>query len=80
MMTVHDLYELKGYIEDCTLCELHKGRINPVVSKGNAGSNILICGMVPAKEENEQGLPFVGRAGKLLDIILEGVDLSLNSL
>lgn len=55
----------------CTLCSLHKNRLNPVFAKGDEGSNIMICGMVPAHEENKVGMPFVGRAGKLLDDIIK---------
>jgi len=80
MMTVFDLYELQEYIEDCTACELHEGRLNPVVDKGKITSRIFICGMVPAKEENEKGIPFVGRAGQLLDVILEKLDLTLSDV
>jgi len=64
----------------CTECELSAGRINSVFDKGNPTSSIFICGMVPAEEENKQGLPFVGRAGKLLDQILEDVGLTLDGV
>lgn len=66
-----DLQELQEAAASCQACELHLGRINPVFSKGNPSSSIMVCGMVPAVEENKAGLPFVGRAGKLLDSILE---------
>ena len=79
-MTVYDLHMLKDYVEECTLCELNKDRINLVMDKGNPGANIFICGMAPAKEENETGVPFVGRAGKLLDTILEEAGLSLKTV
>jgi DNA polymerase len=80
MMTVYDFHVLKSYIEDCNSCELHEGRIKPVVDKGNVNAKLFICGMVPAKEENEQGLPFVGRAGRLLDEILEEAGLTLKDV
>ena len=65
---------------NCTLCELHKGRKNPVFDKGNPEADVMICGMVPAYEENENGIPFVGRAGRLLDKILAEVELTLNDV
>ena len=65
-----DLNTLRQAAASCTSCELHKGRINPVFDKGNPQSRLMICGMVPAYEENKQGVPFVGRAGQLLDVIL----------
>ena len=75
-----DLKLLEEMASTCSLCELHKGRVNPVFSKGNPNSNIMICGMVPADEENKIGLPFVGRAGKLLDTIISTAGLSLNDV
>lgn len=73
-----DLLEVEGVAATCRLCDLHIGRKNPVFAKGVPNSALFICGMVPAKEENEVGLPFVGRAGKLLDNILEDVGLDLS--
>lgn len=70
-----NLEELQKAAASCTFCELSKGRINPVFSKGDPNSNIMVCGMVPAVEENNAGVPFVGRAGKLLDDILLDADL-----
>jgi uracil-DNA glycosylase family 4 len=75
-----DLKTLQQLAAECTLCELHKGRINPVFAKGNPNARIMICGMVPADEENKVGLPFVGRAGQLLDKILVDVGLTLDDV
>lgn len=75
-----DLDLLKEKASTCCLCELYKGRVKPVFSKGNHYSSILICGMVPADEENKIGLPFVGRAGKLLDTILNTSEMSLHDV
>lgn len=65
-----DLNELRARAAVCTACDLHTGRNKPVFDKGDPTSPIMICGMVPADEENKVGLPFVGRAGKLLDQII----------
>jgi len=75
-----DLNELRNTASICTLCSLYKGRDKAVFDKGNSNSNIMICGMVPADEENKVGLPFVGRAGKLLDNIIEDAGLTLNDV
>lgn len=72
--------EVKRVAAECNVCDLHKGRINPVFDKGNSKAKIMICGMVPAHDENMAGLPFVGRAGKLLDVILDDVNLSYNDV
>ena len=75
-----DLKTLESVAASCTNCNLHEGRINPVFAKGNPEASIMICGMVPADEENKAGLPFVGRAGQLLDKILNDTGLSLNDV
>ena len=72
-----DIDTLRIEASKCTQCELHKGRINPVFDKGDPNSEIFICGMVPANEENKVGMPFVGRAGMCLDEVLD--DLGLTS-
>lgn len=59
----------------CTACELHKNRILPVFAKGDPDTNFVICGMVPGPDENEVGVPFVGKAGKVLDSILDRIGL-----
>lgn len=54
----------------CTSCELHKTRNKSVFSRGNPDSKVVFVGEAPGADENEQGLPFVGRAGKLLDAMI----------
>lgn len=75
-----DLKDLEHYAAQCTQCELHRGRNKPVFAKGNPEAKIMICGMVPADEENKVGKPFVGRAGKLLDQILNDSGLTLDDV
>lgn len=72
--------EIETAASVCTCCELHVGRKTPVFAKGNQAANIFVCGMVPADEENKAGIPFVGRAGKLLDKILLDSGLSTDSV
>jgi len=74
------LDEVRSFAATCTACALHGGRINPVFDKGNSKAKIMICGMVPAYDENLAGIPFVGRAGKLLDIILKEVKLTYDDI
>lgn len=75
-----DLETLEQFAASCNMCELNTGRINPVFAKGNPNAKVMICGMVPAAEENKIGLPFVGRAGKLLDKILADVGWTLEDV
>lgn len=75
-----NLQKLEQYAAVCDACELHKGRNKAVFAKGNPEAKIMICGMVPADEENKIGVPFVGRAGQLLDQILSDCGLGINDV
>ncbi|MBA2630301.1 MAG: uracil-DNA glycosylase [Thermoleophilaceae bacterium] len=59
----------------CTRCPLHQDRTKVVFGSGNADAYLMFVGEAPGQEEDLQGLPFVGRAGKLLDQLLEEVGL-----
>lgn len=71
-----ELEELKAECEKCTKCELCKTRTNIVFSDGVANSKLVLVGEAPGYWEDQKGLPFVGRAGQLLDKIFECVGLS----
>ena len=61
---------------NCRLCQLAKTRHNLVFGDGNPHAQIVFVGEAPGADEDEQGLPFVGRAGQLLtDIIVKGMKL-----
>ena len=62
--------ELCKDIECCKKCELSKGRLETVPGEGDINADIMIIGESPGKNEDEQGRPFVGRAGGLLETIL----------
>ncbi|HIM59037.1 MAG TPA: uracil-DNA glycosylase [Dehalococcoidia bacterium] len=68
--------EIAGVVRTCTKCRLHAGRTNAVPGAGSSVASILIIGEGPGFNENQQGLPFVGRSGKLLDELLAAVPLS----
>ncbi|MGH2847511.1 MAG: uracil-DNA glycosylase [Thermoleophilaceae bacterium] len=59
----------------CVRCPLHQGRTKVVFGSGNADSDLMFVGEAPGMHEDLQGLPFVGRAGRLLDQLLEEVGL-----
>jgi uracil-DNA glycosylase len=66
--------KLKEYyysISGCTLCDLAISRTKFVFGSGNANSKIMFVGEAPGKNEDLQGKPFVGQAGKLLDDLLD---------
>lgn len=68
------------YIRLVKETEIFKNCTNIVVGKGNLNADILFVGEAPGKNEDEQGLPFVGRAGKNLDALLAKVGLSLEDI
>ncbi|HEX3685910.1 MAG TPA: uracil-DNA glycosylase [Bryobacteraceae bacterium] len=59
-------------IGECTRCGLHKARNKIVFGSGNETSRLVFVGEGPGADEDEQGLPFVGRAGQLLTQMIEG--------
>lgn len=63
--------ELEKTISECHRCPLAEGRTNVVVGRGNKNAPILFVGEGPGANEDAQGVPFVGQAGKLLDMALE---------
>ena len=67
--------DLRAGVAACTKCELHKGRIQTVFGVGNVNAEWLIIGEAPGAEEDKQGEPFVGRAGKLLNSMLRAIGL-----
>ena len=60
----------------CTNCRLHEGRTNVVFGAGDMDADLMIIGEGPGQREDEQGLPFVGRSGELLDTLLAEIGLS----
>lgn len=69
------LSDLEASVSACVRCELHKTRTNTVFGAGNPDAEWMFVGEAPGAEEDRQGLPFVGRAGRLLNAMLLAVDL-----
>jgi DNA polymerase len=67
------LDEFEKLICNCTKCRLHQGRNKFVFGTGNPNADVLVIGEGPGAEEDKQGLPFVGRAGKLLTDMLKAI-------
>jgi DNA polymerase len=63
----------------CTACSLHASRTQAVFARGNPLSPLMIVGEAPGEEEDRTGLPFVGRAGKLLDVLLASIGFPRDS-
>lgn len=67
--------ELKSACHSCTRCGLCETRNNVVFGIGNEGADVMFVGEGPGEQEDKQGIPFVGPAGKLLDDMLSIIDL-----
>jgi DNA polymerase len=74
------LEELNNLICNCMKCQLGGTRKNFVFGTGNPNAEVLVLGEGPGAEEDEQGLPFVGRAGKLLNDILKAIKFERNDV
>jgi DNA polymerase len=68
-----DLYKV---VQECRKCPLYETRTKAVFGAGNADADLMFVGEAPGAEEDRQGLPFVGRAGQLLNQMLEEIGLS----
>ncbi|MGB6300129.1 MAG: uracil-DNA glycosylase [Rivularia sp. (in: cyanobacteria)] len=73
--TYQTMMELAQDCNNCHRCQLGETRQNVVVGRGNLQASIMIIGEAPGQNEDETGLPFVGRAGQLLEKILASVKL-----
>ena len=75
--TLSSLEIIAQAVHDCTACPLAAGRLTAVPGSGNPQSDILFIGEGPGQKEDEQGVPFVGAAGKFLDEMLSAIKLTL---
>jgi len=70
-----DLGALAKLLEGCPRCKLSKSRTNIVFGQGNPKADLMFVGEAPGRDEDEQGLAFVGRAGQLLTKIVEAMGM-----
>ena len=69
------LQKIRDEMGDCRRCKLYAGRTNLVFGDGNPDAQLMFVGEGPGRDEDAQGRPFVGRAGQLLDKIIEAMGL-----
>lgn len=72
---VYTLEELESIVNKCKRCPLHRTRTNVVFGEGNTKANMIFIGEGPGFYEDKMGRPFVGRAGQLLDKMIEAIGL-----
>jgi DNA polymerase len=70
-----DLGALARFVDGCRRCRLAGSRTQIVFGQGNAGADLMFVGEAPGRDEDEQGLAFVGRAGQLLTKIIEAIGM-----
>ena len=73
---IEKLNKLKSAISLIKNCELKKSSTNLVFSDGSINANVMIIGEGPGAQEDQVGIPFIGRAGKLLDKMLDSIQLN----
>ena len=69
------LFELATVVDQCRACSLHRTRRHTVFGTGSASAECLFVGEAPGAEEDRRGLPFVGRAGQLLNAMISALGL-----
>ncbi len=75
-----EMERIEERIKTCKRCELWKTRTNPVVGEGSLSAKIVFVGEAPGYYEDLKGEPFVGKAGKVLDELLESIGLQRNEV
>lgn len=73
---MYNLESIKRFCFNCKKCDLYKTRTNVVFGDGNENADLMFIGEGPGYNEDQTGIPFVGRAGKLLDKMLNAINLS----
>lgn len=72
--------ELEEQIINCKKCKLCENRNKIVLGNGNKNAKVMFIGEGPGADEDAQGLPFVGKAGKLMDKAFEGLGISKDEI
>jgi len=65
--------ELEVAVKTCTACDLHETRTQTVFGVGDRSTSLMVVGEAPGSDEDRQGEPFVGRAGQLLNAMLQAI-------
>lgn len=75
-----DFDELEKSIIGCTRCKLCQGRTNIVFGHGNRQADVMLIGEGPGADEDREGIPFVGKAGQLMNMAFEGIGMDRNNV
>ena len=75
-----NLTQLAADVAACDRCSLHKTRKQTVFARGNINAHLMIIGDAPGFDDDQQGLPFTGKAGGLLSKMLSSIGLSVDDV
>ncbi len=75
MSKKQEMKNVADLVKNCKKCDLWKTRTKPVIGEGSEDANIIFIGEAPGYNEDRQGLPFVGKAGGILDQSLDSIGL-----
>jgi len=75
MSKKQEMKNIADLVKNCKKCDLWKTRTKPVIGEGSEDANIIFIGEAPGYNEDRQGLPFVGKAGGILDQSLDSIGL-----
>lgn len=75
-----NIEELENQVKKCMKCDLCKNRINTVFGTGNINADIMFIGEGPGADEDKEGKPFVGKAGKLMDQAFIGLGINRDNV
>lgn len=76
----NNIEAMRAQIENCRECDLFKTRKHVVFGDGNLRAKLMLVGEAPGEQEDKQGVPFVGKAGQLLDKILKAIEFERNEV
>lgn len=79
-MIEEEIRRMEEEIKNCKRCELWKTRKNPVVGEGSLTTKIMFVGEAPGEWEDKEGRPFVGKAGRVLDELLDFLELKRKNI
>lgn len=74
--SLENLKHIRADLGECTRCNLHTGRRNIVFGVGNPSADLMFIGEGPGHDEDVQGEPFVGKAGQLLNKIIQAIEMT----
>lgn len=80
LLTISPFSDLINEVRNCKKCDLHKNRTNAVFGKGPIDAKIMLIGEAPGREEDLQGIPFVGKAGRELNSMLSAAGIKIDEV